>query len=149
MWSRTADSQGLSWRRRSLSLDLCLDANQGHGCAWEEVREGLTQHCLLRAHPPPSCLILLRSMDPHSTGGRSRQTPSWFPAPLSLTLCSEFTCSGWHLHHGLVTLTHRTSSLPYILPHSHHMEQPLDQGSVCLPRTGCPPQQGPGKCRMG
>ena len=43
--------------------------------------------------------------------GPTRLLP-WFSAFVPSPLCSEFICSGRHLHHGLVTLTHRMSSPP-------------------------------------
>lgn len=132
-------------------LDLCLDANQGRGCAWEEVREGLTQHCLPRAHPPPPVQSWVGDpWDPHSTRGW-QVPPDSFPGspPLSPHLCALNSparggTSTMALSHSL-TACHPLP--PHLAPPPPH-GTPLDQGSVICPEQAVP-QQGPGKCRMG
>lgn len=70
--------------------------------------------------------------------GPARLLP-WFPALVPSPLCSEFTCSGRHLHHGLVTLTHRMSSPPPTSCPTPTTWNTTGSGVCHLPRTGCPP----------
>lgn len=97
---------------------------------------GLDSALFPQGSSSPSCLILgWRSW---GVAGPAKLLP-WFPALVPMPLCSEFTCSGRHLHHGLITLTHHMSfPLTHILPHPHHMEHHWIRGLSVCPEQAAP-----------